>query len=136
VLKNRSGVGPPDYVEDMADYLLVVPAGGELGLAWLPDSVPVPAATRLAVEYVRGPLRRDVDILRRWPVLGIHRIPSRTIRVARPTAAICCPAVGGGPERLVVLFVTTRLGRFRPPRRNITTRNLALGAVEVIIRPV
>jgi hypothetical protein len=119
VLENRSRVRPSAYVEDMADDLLVVPAGGEFGLAGLADSVPVAAATaRLAVEDVRGPLRADVDVLRPRPVLGVHRIPP---------GAICL----GRPKHLVVLLATARLNRLGPPRGN-----LPLGPGDIIIGPV
>jgi hypothetical protein len=124
VLKNRSRIRPPDYVEDMAHDFFVVPAGGELGLAWLADAVSVTAATaRLAVEYVGTPFRRDVGVLSRRPVLGIDRIPPGTIRIGRP-------------EHLVVLRATARLSRLGPRSRNVAPSNLPLGRAEVIVRPV
>src|SRR5205823_4762764 len=130
ILTSRWLVGPACHIQDIGDDSFVVPVSRELGLAWLPDSVPVAAAAaRLAVEDVGGPLRADVDVLRLRPVLGIHRIPPRTIRLARPTAAISRPTVSGGPERLVVLLAATRLGRLRPLPGNIAIRNLPLGAV-------
>jgi len=143
VLKNRSRVRPPDYVEDMAHDLFVVPTAGELGLAWLANSVPVTAATaRLAVEYVGTPLRRDVDVLHLRPVRGIDRIPTRTFRsrVASPMTVASPLTVRGGPERLVVLLATARLGRLRSWRGNVVTRsasgNLPLRPGIVIIRPI
>ena len=118
----------------------VVPACRELGLARFADSVPVAAATaRLAIEYVGGPFRGDVDVLGLRPILGINRIPPRTIPVGRRTTVISRLTLGSGPEYLVVLLATTRLGRLRPPRGNITTRPLPLGPVEVVeivVRPV
>jgi hypothetical protein len=98
--------------------------------------VPVTAAAaRLAVEYVGGPFRGDMDVLGLRPVLGINRIPPRTFRIDRLT--IISRRTGrGDPERLVVLLAATRLGRLRPPRGNITTRHLPLGAVEVVVRPI
>jgi hypothetical protein len=127
VLKNRSRVRPPDHVEDVAYDLFVVPAGGELGLAWLADSVPVTAATaRLAVEYVSTPLRADVDFLHLRPVRGIDRIPPRTIRIGRP-------------KHLVVLRASARLGRLTwlgPRGRNLASRTFPLRRAEVIVRPV
>jgi hypothetical protein len=99
--------------------------------------VPVTAATaRLAVEYVGGPFRGDVDVLGLRPVLGINRIPPRTFRIDRLTAIIGRLSGRGDPERLVVLLAATRLGRLRPPRGNITTRHLPLGAIEVVVRPI
>jgi len=146
VLNNRSRVRPPDYVEDMADDLFVVPAGGELGLAWLADSVSVTAATaRLAVEYVRRPLGADIDVLRPRPVCSIDRIPSRTIRVDRATAVISRLAVRGRPKHLVVLRATARLGRLGrlnwlnwlgPCGRNVARRTFPLRRAEIIVRPV
>jgi hypothetical protein len=130
VLKNRSRVRPPDHVEDVTYDLFVVPAGGELGLAWLADSVSVTATTAwLAVEYVSTPLRRDVNVLHLRPVRGIDRIPPRTIRIGRP-------------KHLVVLRTTARLGR--PGRltwlgrrgRNVASRTFPLRRAEVIVRPV
>jgi len=140
VLNNRSRVRPPDYIEDMAHDLFVVPAGGELGLAWLANSVSVTAATaRLAVEYVRRSLGADVDVLRLRPVRGIDRVPSRTIRIDRPTAVTSRLAVRGRPEHLVVLRATARLGRLNwlgPRGRNVASRTFPLRRAEVIIRPV
>jgi hypothetical protein len=136
VLKNRSRVRPPDYVEDMADDLLVVPAGGELCLAWLADSVPVAATTaRFTVEYVGGPFRAGVDVLRLRPVLGINRIPSRTIRVGRPIVT-----VRGNAKRLVVLLVAARLNGLGPHCRKVATRpasrHLPLRPGKIVVRPV
>jgi len=94
--------------------------------------VPVTAATaRLAIEYVAGPFRGDVNVLGLRPVLGINRIPPRTIPVGRPTAIISRLILRSGPEHLVVLLATTRLGRLRPPRGNIATRHLPPGPVEI-----
>jgi hypothetical protein len=136
VLKNRTGVRTPDYVEDMAHDLLVIPAGGELGLAWLADSVPVAATTaRFTVEYVGGPLRAGVNVPRLRPVLGINRIPSRTIRVSRPIVT-----VRGNAKRLVVLLVAARLNGLGPHRGNVATRlasgNFPLRPGEIVVRPV
>jgi len=143
VLKNRSRVRPPDYVEDMAHDLFVIPAGGELGFAWLANSVPVTAATaRLAIEYVRGSLGADIDVLHLRPVRSIDRIPSRTIRVDRATAVISRLAVRGRPKHLVVLRATARLGRLGrlnwlgPRGRNVARRTFPLRRAEVIVRPV
>jgi hypothetical protein len=140
VLKYRSRVRPPDHVQDVVYDLFVVPAGGELRLAWLADSVSVTAATaRLTVEYVRRPLRRDVDILCLRPVRGIDRIPSRTIRVDRPAAVSSRLAVRGRPKHLVVLRATARLGRLDwlgPRGRNVAGRTFPLRRAEVIVRPV
>jgi hypothetical protein len=136
VLKNRSRVRPPDYVEDMAHDLFVVPAGRELGLAWLADSVPVAATTAwFTIEYVRGPLRAGVDVLRLRPVLGVNRIPPGTIRVGRPIVT-----VRGNAKRLVVLLVAARLNRLGPHRGNVATRpasgNFPLRPGKIVIRPV
>ena len=113
---------------------------GNSVLPGLPDAVPMPAATaRLAVEYVGGPFRGDVDVLGLRPVLRINRIPPRTFRTGRLTAIISRLTGRGDPERLVVLLAATRLGRLRPPRGNITTRPLPLGpveVVEVVVRPI
>jgi hypothetical protein len=124
VLNNRSRVRPPDYVEDMAHDLFVVPAGGELGLAWLANSVSVTAATvRVAIEDVTGPLRRDVEVLHLRPVRGIDRIPPGTIRIGRP-------------EHLVVLRATARLNWLGPRGRNVASWTFPLRRAEVIVRPV
>jgi len=139
VLKNRRRVRPPDYVEDMAHDLLVVPARRELGLAWLADSMPVTTTTAwLAVEYVGTPLGANLDVLRLRTIIGVNRIPARTIGVlVLPCPAIVSrPTVTGGPEHLVVLPAATRLGPLGPHLRNIAVRNLPLGPVEVIIGPV
>jgi len=124
VLENRSRVRPPDHVQDVVYDLFVVPAGRELGLAWLANSVPVTAATaRLAVEYVRSSLGADIDVLHLRPVRGIDRIPPRTIRIGRP-------------KYLVVLRATARLNWFGPRGRNVARRTFPLGRAEVIVRPV
>ena len=82
-------VRSPPHVEDVVNDLLVVPACRELGLAGHAGSVPMPAATAwLAIEYVGGPFRGDVNVLGLRPVLGINRIPPRTIPVGRLTAII------------------------------------------------
>jgi hypothetical protein len=129
-------VGPACDIENAGDDSFIGPAGRELGLARFADPVPVTAACLVPVEYVGGPFRGDVDVLGLRPVLGINRIPPRTIRIGRPTATISRPTVGGGPEHLVVFLATTRLGWLRPPRRNIATRHLPLGPVEVVVRPI
>jgi len=129
-------VGPACDIENAGDDSFIGPACRELGLAWLAYPVPVAAACLVAVEYVGGPFRADVDVLGLRPVLGINRIPTRTFRIGRPTATISRPIVSGGPEHLVVLLATTRLGRLRPPRRNIATRHPPLGPVEVVVRPI
>jgi len=132
-------VGPARDIENAGDDAFIGPACREFGLARLADSVPVTATARLAVEYVGGPLGRDVNILRFRPVLGINRIPTRTFRIDRLTAIISRLVVRSDPERLVVLLAATRLGRLRPPRGNITTRHLPLGpveVVEVVVRPI
>jgi hypothetical protein len=102
--------------------------------------MPMPAATvRLAVEYVGGSFRGDVDVLGLRPVLSINRIPTRTFRIDRLTAIVSRLTGRGDPERLVVLLAAPRLGRLRPPRGNITTRYLPLGpveVVEVVVRPI
>jgi hypothetical protein len=124
VLKNRSRVRPPDYVEDMAHDLFVVPTAGKLGLAWLANSVPVTAATaRLAVEYVGTPLRREVNVLHLRPVRGINRTPPGTIRIGRP-------------KHLVVLRATARLNWLVTRGRNVARRTFLLRRAEVIVRPV
>src|SRR6185369_15805803 len=113
------------------------------GLAGNAGAMAMPAATvRLAVEYVGGPFRGDVDVLGLRPVLGINRIPPRTFRIDRLTAIISRRIGRGDPERLVVLLAATRLGRLRPPRGNIIARHLPLGpvevvdVVEVVVRPI
>ena len=137
VLHEQGRVRPPAYVKDVTHDLLVVPACRELSFAWFTDSVPVTAATAwLAVEYVGGPLGGDANVLRFRPVLGVNRIPTRTFRVSRPTAAISRPTVRGDPERLVVLLAATRLGRLWPPRGHIATRHLPLGPIKVVVRLV
>jgi hypothetical protein len=128
-------VGPACDIENAGDDSFIGPACRELGLAWLAYPVPVAAACLVAVEYVGGPFRGDMDVLGLRPVLGINRIPPRTFRIDRLT--IISRRIGrGDPERLVVLLAATRLGRLRPPRGNITTRHLPLGAVEVVVRPI
>jgi hypothetical protein len=137
VLKNRGRVRSPHYVEDMVHDLLVVPARRELGLAWLADSMPVTTTTAwLAVEYVGTPLGANVDVLRLRTIIGVNRIPARTIGVLPRPAIVSRPTVTGGPEHLVVLPAATRLGPLGPHLRNIAVRNLPLGPVEVIIGPV
>ena len=102
---------------------------GNSVLPGLPDAMAMPAAAvRVAVEYVGGPFRGDVDVLGLRPVLGINRIPPRTIRIGRLTAIISRLTRRSDPERLVVLLAATRLGRLRPPRGNIATRHLAARA--------
>ena len=103
----------------------------------------MPAATAwLAIEYVGGPFRGDVNVLGLRPVLGINRIPPRTIPVGRLAAIISRLTLRSGPEHLVVLLAATRLGRLRPPRGNIAARHLPPGplglieVVEVVVRPV
>jgi hypothetical protein len=129
-------VGPACDIENAGDDSFIGPACRELGLAWLAYPVPVAAACLVPVEYVGGPFRRDVDVLGLRPVLGINRIPPRTFRIDRLTAIISRRTGRGDPERLVVLLAATRLGRLRPPRGNITTRHLPLGAIEVVVRPI
>ena len=132
-------VGPARDVENAGDDSFIGPACRELGLAWFADPVPVTATSLIAVEYVGGPFRGDVNILGLRPVLGINRIPTRTFRIDRLTAIISRLAARSDPERLVVLFAATRLGRLRLPRGNITTRQLPIGPVEVVkvvVRPI
>ena len=93
----------------------------------------------LAIEYVGGPFRGDVNVLGLRPVLGIDRIPPRTLGTGRLTTVISRLTLRSGPEHLVIFLATTRLGRLRPPRGNIATRHPPLGpveAVEVVVRPV
>jgi hypothetical protein len=85
------------------------------------------------VEDVRGPLGAHADVLRGRPVRGIHRIPSRTIRLR---IANLRRLTVRSPERLVVLLVATPLDRIRSRGRNLATRNLPLGPGEIVIRPV
>jgi len=133
-------VRSPRDVDHGVNDLLVVPTRRELGLAGNARAMAMPAATaRLAVEYVGGPFRGDLDVLGLRPVLGINRIPPRTFRIDRLTAIISRRIGRGDPERLVVLLAATRLGRLRPPRGNITARHLPLGpveVVEVVVRPI
>ena len=73
-------VRSPRDVDHSVNDLLVVPARRELGLAGNARAMAMAAATaRLAIEYVGGPFRGDVDVLGLRPVLGINRIPPRTI---------------------------------------------------------
>jgi len=116
-------VGPACDIQDVGNDSFVVPAGGELGLAWLANSVPVTATRLVTVEYVRRPLRTDIDVLSRRPVFRINRIPPRTIRIGRP-------------KYLVVLRATARLNWFGPRGRNVARRTFPLGRAEVIVRPV
>jgi hypothetical protein len=136
-------VRSPRDVDHGVNDLLVVPARWELGLAGNARAMAMPAAAvRVAIEYVGGPFRGDVNVLGFRPVLGINRIPPRTIPVGRPTAIISRLTLRSGPEHLVVLLATTRLGRLRPPRGNIASRLLPPGpvevveVVEVVVRPV
>jgi hypothetical protein len=130
----RSGVRPTGYVDDSVHDLLIVPASRKLGLARLSDSMPVAAATaRLTVEDVRGPLGAHADVLRRRPVRGIHRIPSRTIRLR---IANLRRLTVRNSERLVVLLVTAPLDRIRSRGRNVATRNPPLRPGEIVVRPV
>jgi hypothetical protein len=124
ILMSRWLVGPACDIQDVGNDSFVVPAGGELGLAWLADSVSVTAATaRLAVEYVGTPLRREVDVLHLRPVRGIDRIPSGTTRIGRP-------------KHLVVLRATARLNWLGPRGRNVARRTFQLRRAEVIVGPV
>ena len=113
---------------------------GNSVLPGMPVPVAMPAATAwLAIEYVGGPFRGDVNVLGLRPVLGINRIPPRTIPVGRLAAIISRLTLRSGPEHLVVLLAATRLGRLRPPRGNIAARHLPPGpveVVEVVVRPV
>jgi hypothetical protein len=132
-------IGPACDIQDVGNDSLVVPAGGELGLAWLANSMPVTATSLVTVEYVRRPLWRDVDVLDLRPVRGIDRIPSRTIRIDRLTTVTSCLAFRARPEHLVVLRATARLGRLTwlgPRDRNVASRTFPLRRAEVIIRPV
>jgi hypothetical protein len=132
-------VGPACDIPDVGNDSFVVPAGGKLSLAWLANSMPVTATSLVTVEYVRPPLGADINVLHLRPVRGIDRIPSRTIRVDRPTAVISRLAVRGRPEHLVVLRATARLGRLNwlgPRGRNVASRTFPLRRAEVIIRPV
>ena len=61
ILVDRRLVGFPRDVERGINDLLVIPARRELGLAGLAGPVPVPAAVVVAVEYVGGAIRADVD---------------------------------------------------------------------------
>jgi len=75
-------------------------AGGELSLAWLANSMPVTATslvTRRVCAFPPLPALTSMSSALR-PVRGIDRIPSRTIRVDRPTAVISRLAVRGRPE--------------------------------------
>ena len=90
--------------------------------------MPMPTATvRVTIEYVRSPLGADADVLYVRPVLGIDRIPPRTIRIGRP-------------KRLVVLLVAARLNGLGPHRGSVATRpasgNLPLRPGEIVVRPV
>jgi hypothetical protein len=123
-------------IQDVGNDSFVVPAGGELGLAWLANSVPVTATSLVTVEYVRSSLGADIDVLCLRPVRGIDRIPSRTIRVDRPAAVISCLAVRGRPKHLVVLGATARLNWLGPRGRNVAGRTFPLRRAEVIVRPV
>jgi hypothetical protein len=122
-------VGPACDIPDVGNDSFVVPAGGELSLAWLANSMPVTATSLVTVEYVRPPLGADIDVLHLRPVCGIDRIPSGTIRIGRP-------------EHLVVLRATARLGRLGrlgwlgPRGRNVASRTFPLRRAEVIVRPV
>jgi hypothetical protein len=132
-------VGPMCDIQDVGNDSFVVPAGGELGLAWLANSVPVTATSLVTVEYVRSSLGADIDVLHLRPVRGIDRIPSRTIRVDRPAAVSSRLAVRGRPKHLVVLRATARLGRLDwlgPRGRNVASRTFPLRRAEVIVRPV
>jgi len=116
-------VGPARDIQDGGDDSFIGPACRELGLAWLANSMPVTATSLVTVEYVRRPLRADVDVLHLRPVRGIDRIPYGTIR-------------NGRPKHLVVLRATARLNWLGPRGRNVAGRTFPLRRAEVIIRPV
>jgi hypothetical protein len=81
VLINRRLIRTACYVIDRVHDLLVIPAGGKLGLARIAYAIPVATpAGIVAVEDVRGAFRSDADSVQRRTLPGIYCVPARTIR--------------------------------------------------------
>jgi len=81
VLENRWSIRTLGYVEDVAHDLLVIPAGGKLGLTRITNAMSVTAtAARFAVEYVPATFGADAQRVRRRALLGVYRVPAGVIR--------------------------------------------------------
>ena len=124
--------------------------------------MPVSAAGRVAVEYVRQTLRSDAERIQSRTVLGVYGIPAGTLRLGTRRvirsglwtavrSGICvamvlvCLAgsVAGRTEHLVVLRPTPRFGQSCPHPGRISVRRagskMPLGptvARPVVVRPV
>jgi hypothetical protein len=126
-------VGTTAYVKDMVNDLLVVPAGGKLGLAGLAGPVPVAtAAAGFAFKNVPSAFGRDLERIKPWAVPGVYGVPAGTIlpcigrpRIGRRPAVVT--PIGrlavGDPERLVALRAGPRLGQLGPRRGSVTGRS-------------
>jgi len=144
VLENRWGIGTLGNVNDVVHDLLIVPASREFGLFGLTDAVPVAAAARLAVEYVRGSFGTDADSLDRRAVRGVYSVPAGMIGSRIGSVSVVGQVVVGGAECLVVLLPRPRLGWLGPDRGGLAARPAVakmllkpgLTRLEVVVRPV
>jgi hypothetical protein len=95
VLINRRLIRSAGYVTDVVHDLLVIPAGGKLGLAGITDAMPMATpAGSVAVEDVRGAFRSDTEFVQRRTLPGIYRVPAGTIRSClcwRVRSCLCWP---------------------------------------------
>jgi hypothetical protein len=124
-LINRRLVRTACYVNDIVHDLLVIPAGGKLGLTRIAHSMPMAtSAGGVTVKNVSGAFGSDAERVQRRTPAGIYCVPAGTIlpRVVR-CAMVIRPrdrlAVGGA-ERLVALRAGPRLGGLCPCRRSVT----------------
>jgi hypothetical protein len=91
---DRGLIRPVRNVDDIVHNLLVIPAGGKLGLAGIAHSMPVAtAAVCIAIQDVLGAFRRDAEGVQRRAIPRVYRVPAGII--APVSDGACWPSLAG-----------------------------------------